>query len=49
MDIPEDLIYEGQFTIRTYEIDPSKKSTVAALINLMQEAAMQNVINIIII
>ena len=46
MDIPEDLIYEGQFTIRTYEIDPSKKSTVAALINLMQEAAMQNVINL---
>ena len=46
MDIPEELIYEGEFTIRTYEIDRSKTATVAALINLMQEAAMQNVIHL---
>ena len=46
MDIPEELIYEGEFSIRTYEIDRSKIATVAALINLMQEAAMQNVIHL---
>lgn len=46
MPIPKELIYEGQYTIRTYEIDAEKKVTIASLINLMQEAAMQNVIDI---
>jgi len=46
MPIPKELIYEGEFTVRTYEIDRSRKATVTALINLMQEAAMQNVIEL---
>jgi len=46
MAIPKELIYEGEFTIRTYEIDRAKKATVVSLINLMQEAAMQNVIDL---
>jgi acyl-ACP thioesterase len=46
MPIPKELIYEGEYTIRTYEIDADKTVTIASLINLMQEAAMQNVIDI---
>lgn len=46
MPIPKELIYEGDFTIRTYEIDRAKFATVASLVNLMQEAAMQNVIDL---
>lgn len=46
MAIPEELIYRGSYTIRTYEIDANKQVTIASLINLMQEAAMQNVIDI---
>jgi len=34
------------FTIRTYEIDHHKRATIPALVRLMQEAAMQNVINL---
>jgi len=34
------------YTIRTYEIDSRKKATIPALINLMHETAMQNVINL---
>ncbi len=44
--IPPELIYEGEFIIRTYEIDRSRKITVSSLVNLMQEAAMQNVIDL---
>ncbi|MFN7117813.1 MAG: acyl-[acyl-carrier-protein] thioesterase [Saprospiraceae bacterium] len=40
------LGYEEVFTVRTYEIDNRKKATPAALVRLMQEAAMQNVIQI---
>ncbi len=46
MTIPKELVYEGEYTIRTYEIDRACKATVTALINLMQEAAMQNVIDL---
>lgn len=46
MPVPEELIYEGNFTVRTSEIDRSKNVTVSALVNLMQEAAMQNVIEL---
>ena len=38
------LTYSETFTIRTYEIDNRKRATVPALVRLMQEAAMQNVI-----
>lgn len=40
------LGYEENFTIRTYEIDNRKLATPAALIRLMQEAAMQNVLKL---
>lgn len=46
MPVPQEFIYEGKFTIRTYEIDRAKKATATSLINLMQEAAMQNVIDL---
>lgn len=37
------LVQESEFTIRTYEIDNQKRASVPALINLLHEAAMQNV------
>ncbi len=40
------LGYEETFIIRAYEIDNRKKATPAALVCLMQEAAMQNVIQL---
>jgi medium-chain acyl-[acyl-carrier-protein] hydrolase len=40
------LGYTEAFTIRTYEIDSHKKATPAALVRLMQEAAMQNVLRL---
>ena len=46
MPISEYLIYRGKYTIRTSEIDRNKTVTVASFINIMQEAAMQNVIEI---
>lgn len=46
MPIPQELVYNGDFTIRTYEIDRNRRATVTALITLMQEAAMQNVIDL---
>lgn len=46
MQISPNVIFKGPFTIRTYEIDRRKKVTAPGLIQLMQEAAMQNVINL---
>ena len=40
------LIKSENFTIRTYEIDNRKQATVPALVKLMHEAAMQNVIDL---
>ena len=40
------LAYTAEYQIRTYEIDRNKEATVPALIQLMQEAAMQNVIKL---
>ncbi|MFK7934277.1 MAG: acyl-[acyl-carrier-protein] thioesterase [Saprospiraceae bacterium] len=40
------LSYTAEYQIRTYEIDRNKEATVPALIQLMQEAAMQNVIEL---
>ncbi len=45
-NVPQELLYSTQFSIRTYEIDRNKKATVPTLVNLMQEAAMQNVIEL---
>lgn len=41
-----DYSYTADYQIRTYEIDRNKKATVPALIQLMQETAMQNVIEL---
>jgi len=41
-----DFSYSAEYQIRTYEIDRNKETTVPALIQLMQEAAMQNVIEL---
>lgn len=40
------LAYSETFAVRTYEIDHCKRATIPALIRLMQEAAMQNVIQL---
>lgn len=40
------LIYTGEYTIRTYEIDQMRRVTIGSLIKLMQEAAMQNVMEL---
>lgn len=40
------LEYSESFAVRTYEIDHRKRATIPALIRLMQEAAMQNVIQL---
>ncbi|MDZ4679050.1 MAG: thioesterase [Saprospiraceae bacterium] len=40
------LAYSETFVVRTYEIDHCKRATIPALIRLMQEAAMQNVIQL---
>lgn len=42
----KNLVQDSRFTIRTYEIDNQKRASVPALINLLHEAAMQNVINL---
>lgn len=38
------LFHQEEFTVRTYEIDSHKLMTPPAILNLMHEAAMQNVI-----
>ena len=42
----EPIAHKEQFTIRTYEIDNKKKATLPALVKLMHEAAMQNVLRL---
>jgi len=46
MSLQPQFIKSELFTIRTYEIDNHKRATVPALIKLMHEAAMQNVIDL---
>ncbi len=46
MHLPTEIGYRETYTIRTYEIDNRKIATVPALLKLMHEAAMQNVIKI---
>ncbi|HMQ90547.1 MAG TPA: thioesterase [Flavilitoribacter sp.] len=38
--------FREQYKVRTYEIDSRKEMNVPALVRLMQEAAMQNVIEL---
>ena len=44
--IPSALMHQEGFTVRTYEIDSNKLMTPPAMLNLMHEAAMQNVLNL---
>jgi len=44
--MPPHYAYEEDFRIRTFDIDSTKKATLPAIVQLMQEAAMQNVIDI---
>ncbi|MEM7103618.1 MAG: acyl-ACP thioesterase domain-containing protein [Bacteroidota bacterium] len=46
MAIHPKLIYRGDFNIRTGDIDSRKRATLPAFIDHMQEAAMQNVIEL---
>ena len=41
-----DLQYESQYRVRAYEIDSRQRMTMPALSRLMQEAALQNVIEV---
>ena len=44
--VPSELITNETFKIRTSEINAFKEIRIAALVNLMQEAAMKNVIDL---
>lgn len=44
--LPKDLFHQEQYTVRTYEIDQHKRMTIPALVRLMQEAAMQHVLQL---
>ena len=44
MTFHPNIAHTEEYTIATYEIDSSKKATIPALINLMQETAMQQVL-----
>lgn len=46
MALHPSLIYSGEFIIRTFEIDGHRRCTAASLLKLMQEAAMQNVVDL---
>jgi len=46
MALHPQLIKSEAYVIRTYEIDNRKRATVPALVKLMHEAAMQNVIDL---
>lgn len=43
---PESIVHTTEYMIRTYDIDSRKQATVPALIRLMQEAAMEQVIKL---
>ena len=46
MALHPQLVKHQKFTVRTYEIDHRKRATVPALVKLMHEAAMQNVLDL---
>ena len=46
MEYIPDIAYEEIHIVRTYEIDSQKRMTIPALINMMQEMAMQNVLEL---
>lgn len=43
---PEDTLHQEVYTVRTFEIDHHKQITIPALVRLMQEAAMQHVLQL---
>lgn len=46
MTIPEALVFEGNFTIRTNEVNRLRQASPTSLIQLMQEAALENVLQL---
>ncbi|MCB0585431.1 MAG: hypothetical protein KDD06_08920 [Phaeodactylibacter sp.] len=40
------IAYQSHYEVRTYEIDSRRRMTIPAMVRLMQEAAMQNVIQL---
>ena len=46
LNLPEEVLHRETYTVRTYEIDHQKRMTVPALVRLMQEAAMQHVLEL---
>ncbi|PHN04517.1 acyl-[acyl-carrier-protein] thioesterase [Flavilitoribacter nigricans] len=44
--LPPETLHEEAYTVRTYEIDHQKRMTIPALVRLMQEAAMQHVLQL---
>lgn len=46
MTVPPTLVFEGNYTIRTSEVNSQRQATPTALIHLMQEAALENVIHL---
>lgn len=46
MQASTSLAYSCDYTVQTYDIENRRRMTVAALVKLMQEAAMQNVIEL---
>ena len=46
MAVPEALVFEGNYTIRTSEVNRLRQATPTALIHLMQEAALENVLEL---
>ncbi len=46
MSLHPDLIHSTIYKVRTYDVDHQKVITVPALVKLMHEAAMENVINL---
>ncbi len=46
MTVPASLVFEGDYTIRTNEVNSQRQATPTALIHLMQEAALENVIDL---
>ncbi|MEK7254328.1 MAG: acyl-ACP thioesterase domain-containing protein, partial [Bacteroidota bacterium] len=46
LHVPTDLGYSCEYLVKTYDIESRRRMTVAALVKVMQEAAMRNVMEL---
>ena len=46
MAVPEELVFEGNYTLRTNEVNRLHRAMPTALIHLLQEAALENVLDL---